>query len=102
MANLIYNMSATPDDRGHDNNNDDDNVIKYLELNKTGILDLSEKNYENVVEALTNDSIANASANPTLSLSSSSSTLSNPFNQSDTYKKEESETFHNSKGDIAD
>jgi hypothetical protein len=88
MANLIYNMSATPDDRGHDNNNDDNNVIKYLELNKTGILDLSEKNYENVVEALTNDSIANASSNPTLSLPQSSSTFPTPSNESDLYKED--------------
>jgi hypothetical protein len=101
MANLIYNMSATPDDRGHDNNNDDNNVIKYLALNKTGILDLSEKNYENVVEALTNDSIANASSNPTLSLPSSS-TFSNPFNQNDIYRIEETDKHHNSKGDIAE
>jgi hypothetical protein len=99
MANLIYNMSATPDDRGHDNNNDDNNVIKYLELNKTGILDLSEKNYENVVEALTNDSIANAYSNPTLSLPSTSSTFSDPFDQNGIYRKEEPEGFHNNKGE---
>jgi hypothetical protein len=43
MANVIYNMSATPDGSRHDNNNDN-NVIKYLELNKTRILDLGEKN----------------------------------------------------------
>ena len=42
MVNLIYNMSATPRDSRHDNNNDS-NIIKYLELNKTRILDLSEK-----------------------------------------------------------
>jgi hypothetical protein len=60
-------MSATPDGSRDDNKNDK-NIIKYLELNKTRILDLSKKNYENVVEALTNDSIANASSNPTLSL----------------------------------
>jgi hypothetical protein len=76
MANVIHNMSATQDVHGHDNNNDD-NIIKYLELNRTRILDLSEKNFENIVEALTNSVIANianaSSFNSTLSLSSCSS-----------------------------
>jgi hypothetical protein len=101
MANVIHNMSATPYGSRHDNNNDN-NITKYLELNKTRILDLSEKNYENVVEALTDDSIANASSNSKLSLPSSSS-FPNLSDQSDTYRIEETETFHhNSKGDIAD
>jgi predicted DNA-binding protein YlxM (UPF0122 family) len=67
IAHVIHNVSATPDDRGHDNNNDN-NIIKYLELNKTRILDLSEKNYENVVEALTNDSIASLLYNLTVKI----------------------------------
>ena len=71
MVNIIYKILAANDGEQHNDNND--NAIKYLELNKTRILDLSEKNYENVVETLTNDSIANASSNPTLSLPSSSS-----------------------------
>ena len=100
MINLIYNISANPDDCGHNNNNDN-NIIKYLELNKTRILDLSEKNYENIVEALTNDSISNVSSNPILSLPQSSSTFINPSTESDNFRIEESEGFHNNKGDIA-
>ena len=100
ISNLIYNMFTTPDDCGYDNNNDN-NIIKYPELNKTRILDLSEKNYENVVEALTNDSIANASSNPTLALHLSLSTFSNLSNQNDRYRIEESDGFHDSKSDIA-
>ncbi len=101
MVNLIYNMSATPHISRHDNKNDN-NITKCLELNKVRILDLSEKNYENVVEALTNESIANASSNPTLSLPSTSSTFSDPLDQNGTYRKEEPEGFHNSEGDIAE
>jgi hypothetical protein len=102
MANLIHNMRATPDSRGHDNNNDN-NIIKYLELNKTRILNLANKNYENLVEVFTNNAISNianaSSFNPTLSLTSSSSAFPNPFNQSDTHRIEESGSFHNSKGE---
>jgi hypothetical protein len=44
-----------------------------------------------------------ASPNPTLSLpQSSSSTFSAPPDQSNAYRIEKSESFHNSKGDIAD
>ena len=103
MANLIYNMSATPDGSRHDNNNDDNNISKYLELNKPRILDLSEKNYENIVEALTNNAIFNVgtSSNSTLSLLQSSATFSNPSSQSDACEIGKPETT-NSKGDIAD
>ena len=103
MVNLIYNMSATPHISRHDNKNDN-NITKCLELNKVRILDLSEKNYENVVEALTNnamDTAANSSSIPTLSLPESSSTFVGPYNQNDTYRKEETKIHHNSKGDIA-
>jgi hypothetical protein len=65
---------------------------------------LTEKHYENILEALTNnviDTAAASSSNPALSLSGSSSTFSNPFYQSDTYRKEEPEIYDNSKGDIA-
>jgi hypothetical protein len=43
-----------------------------------------------------------SSLNPTLSLPQSSSTFPNSFDQIDTFRKEESESFDNSKGDIAD
>jgi hypothetical protein len=51
---------------------------------------LAEKNYENLVEALTNSAIdgtASSSSNYILSSPQSSSVFLNPFNQSD--KKEE-------------
>jgi hypothetical protein len=82
-----------------DNNN---NITKYFESNRDSILDLAEKNYENLVEVLTHNVMDTASSNPALSLSASSSTFLTPFNQSNTYRKEEPETFHNNKGDIAD
>ena len=62
---------------------------------------LTEKNYENLVGALTNNAIDSASSNPTSSLHYSSSTFPNLFNQSDTYTIEDSESFDNGKGDIA-
>jgi hypothetical protein len=53
---------------------------------------------------LTNNAIdtASDSSNPTLSLPQSSSTFANLSNQSDVYREEESKSFHNSKGDVAD
>jgi predicted transcriptional regulator len=102
MINIIYKILAVNDGEQHKDNNND-NAIKYLESNKDNILDLAEKHYENLVEALTNKAIAltAASSNPELSLPSSSSTLVGPSNQSDTHRIEESEPYHNSKGDIA-
>jgi hypothetical protein len=101
MANLIYNIPTTNDGEQHkdDNNN---NAIKYLEVNKNSLSDLAEKHYENLVEALTNNAVDNTSPNPTLS----SSTFPSSFDQSDIYRREESETYHNdnddNKLDIAD
>lgn len=63
---------------------------------------MTEKNYENLVEALTNDTVSKAGvspSNPTLSLPSSS--FLGPSDQSHTYKTEKEEMFHNSKGHIA-
>ena len=68
---------------------------------------MTEKHYENLVEALTNNAIDNAasasssssSSDPKLSLPSS--TLGS-YNQSDIYRIEEPEPYHNSKGDIVD
>ncbi len=70
MVKLIQNMSSANDGEQHKDNN---NIIKYLESNKDRILNLGEKNYENLVEALTNNAIDIASSNPTLSLPQSSS-----------------------------
>jgi hypothetical protein len=70
MIKLIQNMpSANNDDHKDDNNN----IIKYIEVNKNSILNLTEKNYENLVEAFTNNAVSKAGAspsNPTLSLPS--------------------------------
>jgi hypothetical protein len=65
---------------------------------------LTEKHYENFIEVLTNNIIATAASlsNPTLSLPQSSSIFLSLSNQSDISKIEESEIYHNSKGDIAD
>jgi hypothetical protein len=69
-------------------------------------LNLGEKNYENLVNALTNDSIyrsASSSSNPTLSLRlSSSSIFPNLSNKNNIYRIEEAETYHNSEDDISD
>jgi hypothetical protein len=104
MVKLICSI-PTANDGKQNKDNDNNNVIKYLELKKNRILDLSDKNYENLVEALTNNvmnTTANSSYNPTLSLPQSSSIFPNLSTQSDTYRKEESESFHNNKDDIAE
>ncbi len=86
-------MSTANDGQQH---KDNDNIItQYFEFNKDRILYLTEKNYENLVEALTNNAINTAA-------SSSNATLLSPSIGSDTYIKEESESFHHSRGDIAD
>jgi CCR4-NOT transcriptional regulation complex NOT5 subunit len=101
MVKLIQNIPSVSDGEQYNNS-----ITKYLESNKDNLLDLAEKNYENLVEALTNDVINNAmtsSSNPASPLSSSfSSASSNLFNQSDIYRIEKSESFHHSKGDIDD
>ena len=82
---------------------DNNNITNYLEFNRDKILDFAQKNYENLVETLTNISISSAvtSSNTTLSLPSSSS-FSGSYNQNNTFRIEKIETFHNSKGDITD
>jgi hypothetical protein len=92
MVKLIHNIPSVNDGEQYkdDNNN---NIVKYLELNKDRILNLGEKNYENLVKVLTNNAIYSAftaSSNSTLSLPhSSSSTISAPSDQSDIYGIEE-------------
>ncbi len=92
---------------GEQHKNDNNNIKKYLEFNRDSIIDLAEKNYENLVEVFTNNTIdivasTSSSLNPTLSSPQSSSTFPNSFDQNDIYRKEETESFGNSKGDIAD
>jgi hypothetical protein len=104
--NIIYKILTTNEDEQHKDDNND-NVTKYLESNKDKILNLVEKNYQNLVEALTNKFIgttitASPSSSPTLSLPQSSSTFPNLSDQSNTYRIEEPEIYDDSKGDIAD
>jgi hypothetical protein len=101
MIKAIYNASTANNGEQHKDNN----VTKYLESNKDRIIDLVEKNYENLVEALTNNAIFMAfisSSNPIVLLPQSSFTFPTPSTQTDTYRTENSENFHNSKGNIAD
>jgi hypothetical protein len=101
MVKLIHNIPSAND--GEQHKDDNNNITKYLEFNKDSILYLTEKNYKNLVEALTNNAINTAApSNPTLSLPQSSSTFANLSNQSDAYRIEESEIYDDSKGDIAD
>jgi predicted DNA-binding protein YlxM (UPF0122 family) len=101
MVKLIQNMPSANDSEQYKDN--DINVTKYLEYNRDKLSDFAEKNYENLVEALTNNNIETASSNSTLSLPQSSSTFPKMSNQSDTYRIEESEIYDNDgKGDIDD
>jgi hypothetical protein len=86
MVKIIQNITSVNNGQNK-NNNDNNNIIKYLEFNKDNLLDLEEKNYENLVEVLTNNAIDTAVASPsntTLSLPQPSSTFTNSFDQSDT------------------
>jgi DNA-binding CsgD family transcriptional regulator len=73
-VNLIQNISTTNDGEQHKDN--DINITQYFESNKDNLLDLAEKNYESLVEALTNNAISAAAS------SSSSSRLSLPQSSS--------------------
>jgi hypothetical protein len=107
MIKLIHNIPGANDGKQYEDD-DNDNVIKYLEANKHNLLGLAEKNYENIVEALTNNAIetgadaTSSSSNPTPSLPHSSYTFSSQPNQNDTYRIEDSINYHKKKGDIAD
>lgn len=74
-------------------NNNNGNT-KYLEVNKDSILYLTEKDYENLVKALTNNAIDNAgafySSNPKPALPPSASIFLNLSNQNDIDRTEES------------
>jgi F0F1-type ATP synthase gamma subunit len=86
MVKLIQNMPSANDSEQYKDN--DINVTKYLEYNRDELSDFAEKNYENLVEALTNNAIdngvASCSSNPVSSSTQSSSTFPNLSNQSDT------------------
>jgi hypothetical protein len=102
IVNVILNIPITNDGEQYKDNNN--SITRYIESNNDKILHLAEKNYEALVEVLTNNAInaaASSSSNPTLSLSLSS-IFPSPYNQSDTCIIEEPEIYDNSKGDIAD
>ena len=87
MINIIYKI-LTANDGEQDKDNNNDNVIKYLESNKDNLLDLAEKNYENLITALTNNVIYSAVDDSslsyrTLSLSWLSSVLPRQVNYND-------------------
>jgi hypothetical protein len=88
MVKLIHNISSANDGEYKDNN-DNNNIIKYLEFNKDRLSDLAEKHYENLVEVLTCNVIDTAAdySDPKLSLPSSPMFNSDPYNQNDIYKK---------------
>ena len=44
LANLIYSILTANNGEKHKDNDDNNNVTKYLESNKNSILDLAEKN----------------------------------------------------------
>jgi hypothetical protein len=60
MVNIIYKIQTANDGEQHKDSNNNDNAIKYFESNKDKILGLAEKNYENLIEVLTNNAIATA------------------------------------------
>src|SRR5829696_8482975 len=103
MVNIICNLPAANSGEQCKNNG----IIKYLESNKDRIMDLGEKHYENLVEALTNNAIDNAahasSSNRKITLPSLSSTFNlGPYNQNDIYRIKESEIYDSHNGDIAE
>ena len=56
VINLIYNIGTA--NNGEQHTDDNNNAIKYFEVNKNRLSDLTEKNYENLVEAITSNVIA--------------------------------------------
>ena len=95
MVKLIQNISRP---NGGEQHKDNHTIInQYFECNKDSILCLTEKHYQNLVEAFTKNVMNNAAASP----SSLSSAFSSSFTQSDTNRIEEQEGFHFTKGDMA-
>ncbi len=102
MVKLIQNITDANNGKQHKDNHI--NITQYFESNKDRILNLGEKNYQNIVEALTNNAMeatTYASPNSTLSLPQSSSTFPNLSNKNNIYRIEEAETYHNSEDDIS-
>jgi DNA-binding protein YbaB len=83
MVKLIQNVPGANDGEQYKDNN----ITKYLESNKDRILNLGEKNYENLVEVFTNSAIFEAadslSSWSNNTLPSSSPELPSTYDQSD-------------------
>lgn len=77
-----------------------DSLLSHIEGCKEMILDEAKRLYDKLVKHFTNNIMNNTASTSTFN-SSLLSTFPNLSNQSDTYRKEEPEGFHNSKGDIA-
>jgi hypothetical protein len=77
MVKLIQNISSTNDGEQYKDNKNNNSIANYFKANKHTLLDLAEKNYENLTEALTDNVVGSAVtaslSNPTLSLPQSSS-----------------------------
>ena len=58
MIDLIQNIAGTGN--GEQDKDNHINITQYFESNKDRILNLSEQNYENLVEAFTNNAIDTA------------------------------------------
>jgi chromosome segregation ATPase len=80
-----------------------DSLVSPIEDYKDLILDEAKRLYDKLLNHFTNSIIDNAAGASSSSFDPIlSSTFPNLSNQSYTYRIEESEGFHNSKGDIAD
>ena len=78
-------------------------IVGYKEM----ILDKANRLYDSLLHHLTNSIMDNiggstCSSNPTQLSPQSSCTFPNLANQNDTHRKEESESYYHSKGDISD
>ena len=65
MVKLIQNIRSANDGEQHKDNHI--NITQYIETNKDRILNLGEKNYENLVEVLTNNAIDTAAPSNSIS-----------------------------------
>ena len=100
MVKLIQNITGANDGEQHKDNHI--NITQYFESNRDRIMNLGEKNYENLVEALTNNAIDIVATSSISSMLEPSSTFLGPCPQTYIHRVEESEGFHNNEGDIAD
>jgi hypothetical protein len=100
MVKVIQNIPGANDGEQHKDN--DNSIAQYLEFNKNSILNLAEKNYQNLLEVLANNTLNAAAASNPISSLRQPSTFANLSNQIDTYKIEEPDTHHNSNGNIVE